>query len=376
MTQPGSRSTHPRAKTPADYRALAKSRHLKWLGPMVSRIDIKTTWQCARGHQWQSKYSTIRQRGGCPVCAGKIPKTPADYHALARQRGLSWCGPVVSKVSARTTWQCARGHDWQQTYNVIQQGSGCPICACRVPKTPTDYRTLAQARGLQWLGPEVSNTQTKTGWQCPHGHRWQATYNSLQQGRGCPVCSGKARKMSDDYRALARVNGLKWLGPEVANVAAKTTWQCAQGHRWQATYNTIQQGCGCPVCAGNQPRTSADYRALAKAHGLKWPGAEAPATREKTFWQCSHGHRFQAKYNTVQQGHGCPVCAGNKRKTPDDYRQLAADRGYRWLGPEVRTTHLKTRWRCSLGHEWQARYGTLQQGHGCPICAGGSRSVD
>ncbi len=71
-------------------------------------------------------------------------------------------------------------------------------------KTPTDYHLLAQKRSFRWLGPETPNTQTKTGWECERGHRWQARYYSIRQGTGCPVCAGLARKRLADYRTLAQ----------------------------------------------------------------------------------------------------------------------------------------------------------------------------
>ena len=115
-------------------------------------------------------------------------------------------------------------------------------------KTPADYHTLAQKRSFRFLGPEVLNVNTKTGWQCAEGHQWQARYNHIQQGRGCPTCTGKSPKTPADYEALAQGRGFHWLGPEVANTLTKTGWQCAQGHHWQARYNDIRQGGGCPTC--------------------------------------------------------------------------------------------------------------------------------
>jgi hypothetical protein len=58
-------------------------------------------------------------------------------------------------------------------------------------KTPAAYEHLAQERGFAWLGPEVSNVRTKTIWQCPAGHQWPATYNKIQQKRGCPIAPVK-----------------------------------------------------------------------------------------------------------------------------------------------------------------------------------------
>lgn len=49
-------------------------------------------------------------------------------------------------------------------------------------------------------------------------------------------------KTSDDYHQLAQTNGIRWLGPVVANIRTKTAWECHQGHCWQTTYRTIARG--------------------------------------------------------------------------------------------------------------------------------------
>jgi hypothetical protein len=115
------------------------------------------------------------------------------------------------------------------------------------------------------LGPEAPNVQTKTGWQCPQGHQWQATYDKIRGGTGCPYCAGSLPKTPDDYHALAEKRGFVWTGPEVANIKTKTGWQCPQGHHWQANYSKIQSGTGCPFCARRAPTHSpGDGRASAR----------------------------------------------------------------------------------------------------------------
>ncbi len=363
----------PTTKRPADYWALAKARGFRWLGPEVPDVMTKTTWECSQGHRWETAYHTIQQGCGCPVCSKHARKSPDDFRALAKARGFRWLGPEVPNVMTKTTWKCSQGHCWEATYHRVQRGHGCPVCAGNVRRTPADYRALASARGFRWLGPEVPNVSTKTIWQCSQGHRWGATFRSLREGHGCPVCAHRVQKTPADYQALAKARGFRWLGPEAPDVMTKTSWKCARGHLWQAPYNTIRQGHGCPVCAEVVRKTPADYRALAIARGFRWLGPAVSNTRTKTSWKCSLEHQWEAHYNSLQQGHGCPVCAGSARKTPADYQDLAKERGFRWLGPDVPNTRTKTWWGCPRGHEWEAGYRTLQSGHGCPICARRSR---
>jgi len=489
----GSRSR----KTPADYCALAHECGFAWIGPEVPMVTIKTEWQCSQGHRWQAHYNSIQQGHGCPYCAGVARKTRSDYEALANLRGFKWLGPEVPNTTIRTWWQCPESHRWDAIYSTIQQGHGCPYCANRIPKTPADYEALANLRGFKWLGPEVPNTTIRTWWQCPENHRWDAIYSTIRQGRGCPYCAGIARKTPPDYEALASLRGFKWLGPEVPNQKTKTWWECSSGHRWQARYGDIRRGSRCPECHGmtNGVRSSrqqrklaemlrgdlnvhqdpytidigversgckiaveydawywhahmetyetqrtkwlndkgwhvlqirsgsrlptpeqlegamralqdgawhieivlddwgkgmhrlsdesecrteepkelrkqqADYHALAAKRGFKWLGPEAPNIQTKTKWECAQGHQWEARYGSIYTGCGCPYCANRVPKTTDDYCALATERGFKWLGPEVLDTRTKTWWECSRGHRWQSNYSDIYSGRGCPYCA-------
>lgn len=245
-------------------------------------------------------------------------------------------------------------------------------------KRSEDYHDLAESKGIRWLGPEVSNTRIKTGWECDLGHRWKAMYASVYgAAMGCPICrydtiSEKRRVKPDAYYSLAERRGFRWLGPEVPNARAKTRWECKEGHVWKATHDKIRRGRGCPYCAGTASKIAKDYYVLADERGFLWLGIHVPEkVNIKTGWECSLGHRWEATYNKIQQGKGCPHCAGNYPKTPDEYQSLARKKGFKWHGPFV-NTETKTEWECSVGHSWYGTYRSIAQsssgGNGCPAC--------
>lgn len=204
---------------------------------------------------------------------GKPRKTPADYHVLAQERGFEWVGADAQNIETKTRWRCAKGHEWDARYHDIWQGTGCPYCANRLPKTPADYHALAAERGFEWLGPEASNIKVKTHWRCPEGHIFSMRYNSVQQGQGCPYCAGLAPKTAADYHTLAQKRGLEWIGDLPLNIKSKTNWRCNQGHAFQISYNELFNDRNCPYCSGS--------RLLPNGHLVcQQCGDEFPATPE------------------------------------------------------------------------------------------------
>ena len=236
-------------------------------------------------------------------------------------------------------------------------------------RVPEDYHNLAKEKGFIWVGPEVFSIQTKTGWQCGNGHEWLANFSNIRSGWGCPRCSGKFPKKPEDYYKLAEVRGFQWLGPEVNRSMVKTFWECSFHHQWQATYSKIKSGSGCPYCySKNIPKTENDYYKLAERVGFQWLGPMVRRVVYKTKWECSNLHQFLSRYNDIDQGYGCPYCAGCISKTPEDYYNLAKLRNFEWLGPSVKTNRTPTEWRCKWNHHWMSNYYNIATGHGCPKC--------
>lgn len=94
------------------------------------------------------------------------------------------------------------------------------------PKDEEDYHDLAAKHNLRWVGHELPrDVLTKTGWECDHGHLWQARYADLYMDRSCPQCKGMHEKGRKDYEALARWHGIYFVGPIPQNVRHKTWWE-------------------------------------------------------------------------------------------------------------------------------------------------------
>lgn len=171
------------------------------------------------------------------------------------------------------------------------------------------YHDIAALRGFKWAGKELPrNTKCKTIWLCKENHLFESMYNSIQQGRGCPLCKNK--KTKQDYHNLAKSKKFEWVGKTLpTDVKIKTHWRCHNGYVFESSYKTVRLGYGCSLYATNRRKTEEDYHKLAKSRNFRWIGLTLPNnTGHKTDWVCNNNHKFKARYNHIQKGHGCRFC--------------------------------------------------------------------
>lgn len=124
----------------------------------------------------------------------------------------------------------------------------------------------------------------------------------------------------------------------------------------------------------HKKRLPDDYHTLAESRGFRWLGPEVRTTKTLTTWECPKGHQWKAIYNNIQQGRDCPFCA--RKKTEVDYQILAQKRNFQWLGPFSSNYVIPTKWKCELGHEWLASYREILRGDDCPSCSNKSENTN
>lgn len=91
-------------------------------------------------------------------------------------------------------------------------------------------------------------------------------------------------------------------------------------------------------------------------------------THHNARFRCSVGHEWEAWPNAVLAGNGCAACSGNAPLTADIVNQRLARRGITLISPYI-TSATKSRFKCQHGHEWEARPREVMAKCGCPHCA-------
>lgn len=85
---------------------------------------------------------------------------------------------------------------------------------------------------------------------------------------------------------------------------------CINNHVWSAPPETILKGAGCPVCAGVETKTHAQYLQDLLDKNIQYkPLEEYVNSRTKILHECSEGHIWSSNPNSILNGKGCPTCS-------------------------------------------------------------------
>jgi len=211
--------------------------------------NTNLSWQCAQGHKWEATPSNTKRGHWCPFCAGR-GKTIQDMQQLAASRGGRCLSDGYINGTTQLLWQCKEGHQWQASPFHVLRDTWCPFCA-GFGKTIEDMQQLAAQRGGKCLSPAYEGMLTNLLWECSQGHQWQAVPSSINVGTWCPYCAGRGKTIQD-MQELASQNAGQCLSPAFLGVRTRLLWQCAEGHQWKATPDSVSRGSWCPVCANKR----------------------------------------------------------------------------------------------------------------------------
>jgi len=173
--------------------------------------------------------------------------------------------------------------------------------------------------------------------------------------------------------ALARRRGGRCISTRYVSSTVPLLWECASGHQWNAVPASIRKGTWCPDCAGVRRLTLEQMKEMAKSHGGRCLSKRYRNTATKLEWRCSAGHEWRATPLQVKKGHWCPFCARVARLTLPLLQRIAAQKGGCCLSLTYVNSSHPVRWRCAAGHEWLARAHSVLAGNWCPICAHNQR---
>jgi len=165
----------------------------------------------------------------------------------------------------------------------------------------------------------------KTKIMCHHktcGHKWRVQPNSfLNQGTRCPKCNGGNRMSQKEFedKVYKEGNGKYIFLEQYVNYQTKITCRHKEcGHEWKITPNDfLYKNARCPKCAGNKKKTPEEFEKEVKdlTKG-EYVFLEKYISADKKI-TCHHkecGHEWRITPNNFLQGRRCPKCSRSKEE--------------------------------------------------------------
>ena len=251
----------------------------------------------------------------------------------------------------------------------------------------------AEKYGGTCLSTTYNGCQSKYQWRCNLGHVWSATWASYCNTKSwCRKCWSERQNSKEKKKLMltkmishAKARGGSCLAREYISAAKKYLWKCSENHEWEATWNSVStQKTWCKKCSHRSSKEEqkailADMRNLASSKGGELLSSEYEGLSHKYSWRCSEGHKWHTSWGHIRKGSWCMQCYLNQlKKTKADKTEAiplkmiehAKSLGGEILSTEYRNIHSKYRWRCALGHEWDATWGNvLHRDSWCKTCS-------
>jgi hypothetical protein len=238
--------------------------------------------------------------------------TLEDCQETARTKGGKCLSKEYKNTKEKILWQCVAGHKWNARFDDVRQGKWCPFCAGTIKHTLDDCQAIAKSKNGVCLSNEYIDNETNLEWECCFGHIWKASYGNIakrKNGTWCPVCSGNTKHSIQDCMFAAEMFGGKCLSTKYKNSDSSLTWKCSEGHVWNASYGSVRQGKWCPYCAGKHCNSIVLCNDLAKSKGGRCISESFIKTTDQIEWECSKGHRWHTSLNNIKNGGSwCPQC--------------------------------------------------------------------
>ncbi|CAE8581558.1 unnamed protein product [Polarella glacialis] len=192
------------------------------------------------------------------------------------------------------------------------------------------------------------------------------------------IAAGRPKLGLEKAKGLAAQHGGTCLSESYTSVHHALLWQCAHGHEWQAPLASIKyRKRWCHTCLlGSSVKPGLDVaQGIAFTRGGFCLSSEYRSSYSPMRWRCQLGHEWEATLSNVKNGKTwCPRCAVNWPLNLEAAKQLAAGHGGQCTSAEYKNNWTPLSWRCLFGHHWQAPMFSIKiRGRWCPQCALTSR---
>lgn len=187
-------------------------------------------------------------------------------------------------------------------------------------KTYEEVNKAFENRGYILLEKEYIDAHTKMKYICKkHPNIIQTIrYNGIQQGKGCPYCSGCVKHNFEEVKKYFESCGYILLEDTYINANTKMRYQCPYhpNKELYIRYSDLRHGIRCPYCSKVGRKTYEEIKDEFEARGYNLVSSKEEYVNAHSILQyiCSnHPNEINTiAYYNFYNGEGCPHCKSSK----------------------------------------------------------------
>lgn len=217
------------------------------------------------------------------------------------------------------------------------------------------------------LNSNYIDSRTKLDVTCDKGHNIQIDYSNFRMGKGCAVCSGKAKKTIPELKSYFAKEGYTLLSTTYKNAHTDLDVLCPKGTHYKTTWNKYEQGSRCPCCVGGVRYTHAQIESMVQIENYTMRESYIKSSINLKLI-CPAGHNWDINLSSWNKGYRCTHCSG-KKITLDVVRTRIESENYILVSKEYKSAKTKLDVICPVNHAYQVNLSDWVQGNRCPKCA-------
>jgi len=270
--------THPELVKEWDYEKNIKYDPCK----LTYGSNFKVSWNCKKGHNYESPICDRVFGNGCPYCRGlKVDDSNSLFYSFPEiakeydEENNELSSKEISKGSMKIVlWKCEINHSFQASVinRTKKNGTKCPMCVGRSATEDNNFAVLYVDLLKEWdfeknIGIDPSKlrpgSSRKFWWKCKEGHSWNSALNSrISNNSGCPYCRGLFTPIEKSIGFLKPSYFDEWhweknskIDPYTISEGSdiKVWWKCRkdENHIWKTAvgHRGGVNKTGCPYCA-------------------------------------------------------------------------------------------------------------------------------
>ena len=160
---------------------------------------FKLKLQCDKKHIYKTTWHSLQEGSRCPTCSGNEKKTIEEIKEYVEKFGYKCLSEEYINGCTKLEFGCKNNHIFLMTWNSFQQGTRCPYCIGVKKKTIEEVKEYIEEFGYKCLSDTYIGSKIKLRLECDRGHKYEATWCVLQQGYRCPICKIENRSGENNY---------------------------------------------------------------------------------------------------------------------------------------------------------------------------------